>query len=121
MRPAKPGSLLLLPGPVHLNSPEAQPLLGFCSRYSDKEQLALRAWSSAKLRQAPLAEQVETLRHYPGLEPVYAKLAKDALNRQCPRALADAAKDLWYVTARRDEHRLTVRRLVPRLADTILA
>ena len=91
------------------------------SRYTDEEHLALRAWSSAKLRQASLVEQVETLRHYPGLEPAYPRQAREALASNCPDALAKAAKSLWAQVERRTPHRAQVRRKYPLIATAILS
>lgn len=90
-------------------------------RYTCAQRLALAFWSSAKLREASPAEQLQTLRHYPGLEPVWDRQVERALGSNCQQTMQAEAKVLWAKCERLHEQRRRLRQSIPHLFTAITA
>jgi hypothetical protein len=90
-------------------------------RYTCAQRLALGFWASAKLREASAKEQLETLRHYPGLEVVWGRTVQRALDSNCQQAMTAEAAALWARCERLHAQRLRLRQQLPNLFTAIAA
>jgi hypothetical protein len=80
---------------------------------SCEENIARRAWASARFRQLTPAQQLRQLMEYPLPLPVYHRTARTALKSMEPGALAEAIRVLHQEIERRSQARRKVREMMP--------